>query len=860
MNKWLGGVSAAALCLGAFPAQAQTQSDTSTVEEVVVTGSNIATGGKLVTNATPVDVISEQTVKATSGEAISTLLKSQPIATGASLAPTNNEYTGGGSSVNLRGLGAAYTLVLLNGQRFGGEDIPDLDAVPAEAVQSIEILKNGASAIFGSDAIAGVVNIKLKERFDGVQAFASYGNTTDGDASYKRVGMLLGTYTDKLDVVGSLTFHERNGMAKADRELTASRDYRAYGGTDRRSTSVTTPNRLTVRGVNYTIDTSRFQPGQTGTSPTDYVLRTQATAVSTNEEGAFPPQKGFSGHWSAKYDLAGDRLVLFSNGYFSTRDQKFVALDSPIVSVVVPADNPYNPFGVSVAAVYKFGPNEFGPITEYFDTTNLRGTIGLKGKVGDFTYEGGYIRYQKTVKEHYVNDISLALAQAAANRTDATAFNPFGYYANSASQLAGLSPTSNYKLKNEVSTLYAKITGSLFSLPAGRVRFAAGAEYREIDYTATYDAGWRNTVYWWNGGGRTDEKRSRDNKTVFGEVYAPIISNTSSRGLSSLEATGAIRYENYSDFGGATVKQASVRAGFLEESLYVRASWAESFRAPSLAQLYAAQSRNTEPGGFFYDPVRGGNLPVDRIVGGNTALKPERGESYNVGVVYLPTFIDRLSVSLDYWKVQITDLIAAPDGQALLNGTSPSGAITRDPVTQYPTLDLRLSNGGDRTAQGVDLGVSYGLPQTPIGQFTLNLNATYTFEFKDKSGAIVVDRLDNYSAVFGPIPKWRWVGGALWSHGAVDAAAFVRYTGGYKDILPGVVSRRVGDYVTADLQAGYTFAEDAPGLLNGLRVYGGAENVLDAKLPFVASSTDGWDRFLADYRGRYLYFGMSKTF
>ncbi len=859
MKHMLCSASLAALSLAAFPALAQTAASTE-IEEVVVTGSNIATSVNVVTNATPIEVISEKVLKSTSGESVATLLRSQPVSTGASLAPTNNEYTGGGSSVNLRGLGSAYTLVLIDGRRFGGEDVPDLDAVPAEGIQSIEILKNGASATYGSDAIAGVVNIKLKQRFHGLRAFASYGNTTDGDAGYKRAGLLFGTFGDRFEITGSVAVEDRNGMTKDDRELTASRDYRAYGGPDRRSTSVTTPNRLTVGGVNYTIDTSRLAPGQTGRLLSDYVLRTQATAVSTNEEGTWPPQKGVSGHWVAKYELFGEKLALFTDGYFSTRKQTFVALDSPVVSVNVPATNPYNPFGVAVAAVYKFGPNEFGPITEYFDTENLRGTVGLKGKLNGFSYEAGYTRYEKTVKEHYVNDISLAAAQAAANRTDATAFNPFGYWANGPSQLAGLSPTSNYKIRNQLSTYYATLSGPLFTLPAGEVRFAIGGEHRETKFDAVYDAGWKNTVYWWNGGGRTDQHRTRKSDTGFGELFVPILDRPDAAFVSSLEAGGAIRYEKYSDFGDATVKQANVRAGFLQETLYVRASWAESFRAPSLAQLYAAQSRNTEPGGFFFDPVRNGNLPVDRIVGGNTALKPERGESYNVGVVYLPAQVARLSLSLDYWKVEITDLIAAPDGQALLNGTSPSGSITRDPITQYPTLDLRLSNGGDRTAQGVDFGVSYGLPDNPFGQFTVTLNATYTFEFEDKAGAIVVDRLDNYSATFGPIPKWRGVGGLMWAKDGWDGAAFVRYTGSYKDILPGVVSRRVGDYVTTDLQLGYTF-EDRPGeMISGLRLYGGAENVFDTTLPFVAASTDGWDRFLADYRGRYLYFGVSKTF
>ena len=860
MKRLLCGASVAALCLAAYPAMAQTTDDT-TVEEIVVTGSNIATrNAKLVTNATPIDVITEETFKNTAGESVANLIKAQPISMGAALAPTNNEYTGGGSSVNLRGLGSAYTLVLINGRRFGGEDTPDLDAVPAEGIQSVEILKNGASAVFGSDAIAGVVNIKLKEHFDGLQVFGSYGNTTDSDASYRRVGALFGTSTDNFDFVGSLAYEKRNGMTKDDRTLTASRDYRAYGGPDRRSTSVTTPGRLTVGGVNYVIDTTRFSPGQTGAVPGDYVLRTQASAVSTNEEGTYPPQEGFSGHWLAKFHLLDERVILFTDGYFSTREQQFIALDSPVVSVVVPASNPYNPFGTTVSAVYKFGPNEFGPITEDFDTTNVRATIGLMGKIDGFSYEAGFTRYQKTVDEHYTNDISLARAQAAANRTDATAFNPFGYYANGAAQLAGLSPTSNYTLENKLSTLYGRITGPVFTLPAGDIQFAIGAEHRKVEYTANFDAGWENTVYWWNGGGRKDADQSRDVDTVYGELHVPIISNPEAMLFSSLEASGAVRRENYSDFGDATVKQASMRAGFLQDTLYFRASWAESFRAPALAQLYQPQSRNTEPGGFFYDPVRGGNLPVDRIVGGNTDLKPELGESYNIGLVYLPSFIDRLSLTLDYWKVEITDLIAAPDGQALLNGTSPSGSITRDPITQYPTLDLRLSNGGNRTAQGVDFGLAYVLPETAIGRVGFNFNATYTFEFEDVAGAIKVDRLDSYSSTFGPIPKWRWALGSTWANGNWDAAAFLHFTGSYKDVLPGVVSRRVDNYVTGDVQVGYDFPQEASSMLEGLRIYGGVENLWDTELPFVAASTDGWDRFLADYRGRYVYVGASKTF
>ncbi|MET0339301.1 MAG: TonB-dependent receptor, partial [Caulobacter sp.] len=832
-----------------------------TVEEVIVTGTNIATSNtRLITNPTPVDVLSEQTFRLTSGESVSNLLKAQPISVGAALAPTNNEYTGGGSSINLRGLGQAYTLVLVNGRRFGGEDIPDTDAVPAEGVASIEVLKNGASAIFGSDAIAGVVNVKLKDSFDGVEVFASYGNTTDGDASYKRGGAVLGKIGDNYGIVVSGAYEQRNGMTKWDRELTASRDYRARGGLDRRSTSVTTPNRVVVNGQTLMLNLQSLAPGSTATAA-NYVPRSQNQAVSTNEDGAFPPSEGFSSHWAAHYDLLDERLVLFTDGYFATRDQKFVALDSPIVSVTAPASNIYNPFGAPASVTYKFGPNEFGPITENFDTTNVRGTVGLRGLVAGLSYEAGFTRYQKTVKEEYLNDISLAAAQAAVSRPGASAFNPFGYYANRPEQLAGLSPTATYKQVNRLDTWHAKVSGDLFSLPAGKLQFAAGGEIRDVKYNFDSDAVWDTTTYWWLSGPRRDNVQSRDVKTVFAEMRAPLYDNPQSKFVSSAEVGGAIRYEDYSDFGDATVKQANGRIGFLEESLYLRASWAESFRAPSLSQLYQPQTRNTEPGGFYFDPVRNGNLPVDRIVGGNTGLQPERGESYNLGVVFVPKAVPRFSANLDLWRVEITDLIAVPDGQAILNGTSPSGTITRDPATQYPTLDLRLSNGGDRIAEGVDLGLYYGFAPTDLGQINLSFNATLTTKFEDSAGLIKVKRLDNYSAAFGPIPELRWVLGATWMKDGWEAGAYVRYTSGYKDILPGVVDRRVEAYTTGDLQVAYTFegADDGYGRwLKNVRVHAGAENVWDEALPFVASSTDGWDRFLADFRGRYLYLGFSK--
>ena len=844
-----------------LPAQVLAAEEDIDIDEIVVVGSSIRkSAAALDMGSQPIELVTDRQFKITSAKSIADYLRRLPLNTGESDSPTTDEYGGGNSSINLRGVGDQYTLVTVNGRRFGGEDTPDIGAIPTEAIESVQILKGGASAIYGSDAVAGVVNIKLKEQFKGIEVNTSYGNTTRTDAASFRTTAVFGLTEDKFSFTGSVAYQERGGIQKQDRELTASRDYRAFGGRDRRSSFVGNPHQIfTFGGDQLSLDLSQFQVGETGATAADYVdFDRETQAVSTNELGTYPESNRISAHWNTTYELVEDKLTFFSYGYGDRRHQEFLA-NQPIVDVIVPVDNPYNPFGQPVQAVYFFGPNESAPMTETFDTTNVQVTTGFNGTIEGINYEIAYSHYQKDISEKYENDIDVNAAQAAAERTDSTAFNPFGYWANSAVQLDGLSPTSRYNSQNKVRTIDAKINGDLFEWSAGTVKFAAGYEHRDVSFDFEPDESWQNAEYWWLGGPVSPTSGSRKVDAFFGELNVPLYENTDEGALvTSAEITGAVRNEKYSDYGSSTVSQFSGRVSFLDDTVALRASYAESFKAPSVNALNRPTRTSVEAGGFYFDPVRDGFLPVTRITGGNTGLDAEKGETINVGVVYRPDSDSNLLFKIDYWNLNISNIIVSPDGQSLLDGTATSGAITRDPITQMPTLDLRLDNGGTRKAAGFDIGAYYQIPTDEWGTFSFDLNATYLTKFEDSGDDVVVKYLDTWSSQVGPIPKLRAVLATQWNYGNWDFANIVHYSGGYEDELVGVVTRRVKAYVTADLQASYYFDEDSA--LGGLQLYGGLENIFNADLPFVAESSDGWDRAIADYRGRFFYIGARKKF
>jgi iron complex outermembrane receptor protein len=835
------------------------------LEEVVVTGSNIRSSAEADKSALPVQVLTDTKFKMTAGESIGDLLRSQPVVAGFNTTPANDEYAGGNTTVNLRGIGDQYTLVLVNGRRFGGEDVPDIGAIPTEAIDSVEILKNGASAVFGSDAVAGVVNVKLKDDFEGLSLVSSYGNTTNHDASFRRVSALGGKSYGQLRLVGSLSWQDRNGVFKEDRDISASRDFRPYGGIDRRSTFALIPNQIFLQdGSALSIDVGHFGPGQTGATAVDYVTPVEGQKWSGNEIGMFPPYRRLSGHWLAEYDLFDDgRARLFAEGYFDRRNQRFTYVAAQTY-VVVPAANPYNPFGEDVEAYYQFGPDEMPLLYSDYETRNFQNSLGVRGDLGDYRYEVAYTRYRKNVDSLNYNDVSYAAAQAAVERTDATALNVFGYWANSPAQLAGLTVVSGLHTGNDIETLEGRLSGPLFSIPTGAVEFAAGAAHREVDFSYVPDETWRTVETYWSGLNTEVTGGDREVDSAYAEVRVPLL-RSSSGTVNGLEVGAATRYEKYSDFGSATVGQFSARLAMLEEALILRSSFAEAFKAPSVSHLTAPATSSTLQG--LVDPCVGGVspcvsgvAPVVVIDGGNPDLEPESAETWDIGIVYSPAG-SGLSLKADYWKLDLTDLIDIPDVQSVLFGTSPNGSMTRDPGTGTATVDARLDNGGNRSMRGLDIGAAYAWQTETAGRIAVELNATRLLEFKTIFGAFETDHLEDGG--FGVVPKWRSVLGTYWDKAGWEAAFFLHFSEGVPDSFGDLPPRRTEDYWTGDIQVAYRFGEDfnaLGGTLRNTRVHLGVENFWDTDIPFMLSFSDGFDRSIVDYRGRYVYFGIEKGF
>jgi iron complex outermembrane receptor protein len=858
----------------------QKKPDTVELEKFSVTGSHI----RMSTTATdkgalPMELITAAQFQFTAGEKITDFVRSSPVISGVNLTFANTERNNSGTaqggvnshgfqeSFNMRGFGSAYTLTLVNGRRFGGEGmLPDVSIIPSEAVASVEILKSGASAIYGTDAVAGVVNLKLKDRYEGVEIMGSYGNTTNRDAGVQRYAILFGATQDKFRIIGSANWHDHNGIMKWDRALTSSRDFRPYGGGDLRSSNLAFPQRIymgtTINAGGLVIDGARFQPGYTSMNPADFVPVTlDSQKVSTNEPATLPPFKSFGAHWLAEYDLLGKRMTLFASGFYEKRKIRFQYNITGFNQVTAAANNPFNPFGQLVTVRYIFGPNEVQDLVPRLIITKdaISNAFGLKGDLGDWNYEVAYTRYTQSLLEEDQYQADQAKLQAA---VDAGKFNLFGFWSNSFELSKTLLMDRRIRTTYQsLDTLSAHVNGKVLELPAGDLRFAVGAERREALYNENYDEGWRTrrSVWYVEGPALGFSERRRTVEGYFGELNAPLWRSADGTGLvTSADFSAASRYETLGNGSSITVPQGSIRVALLDDSLILRASYGESFRSPGLVSLTTPVTTTNSTVNTFFDPVRGGNFPFTVIQGGNPNLKPEKGENYNLGIIYTPKKLSQLTLKADYWDIRVNDVIVTPNITALYNGLSPVGSITRD-ANLYPTFDVRVTNGGEVVANGFDLGASYIWNTEGLGRFTFDGTATFTTRFESIFGPTITEYLGNFHPGNGAMPKLRAVVGVNWQKSRWEAAFFLRYKSGMDEVVSGA-TRHIDSYMTSDIQLAYNFGEVAGrfrGLLRNTRVYIGIENWWDEELSFVNTGGDGWDRE-SDYRGRYVYAGFRK--
>jgi outer membrane receptor protein involved in Fe transport len=670
-----------------------------TIEEVIVTGSNIPTSEEVGPN--PVDTYRREDITRLGVRDATDLIQKLPAATGAAI---NENVVNGGDGrveINLRGLLAKETLVLQDGRRlapvgFAGDTV-DLNTIPLGLIDHIDILKDGASSIYGADAVAGVFNVWLIHKFRHTELYTSYGNTNLGsanDAGEKRGYLLAGTGNDKTDIVAYAEFYKRDAIFSRDADISNTADFTRFGGQDKRS--------FTFAGFMAQSDGFVYQPNLNGgaLTPTPHAFPNVANDPQYAPLSSLPRgQQAFNFADLTSALPAVDREYLYGSLDRKIYDQylelfsdfKYVRTfwdgtlaPSPFTPDVwtdvthpfgitpgalafsVPLQNPFNPFTVAdYASPGGFDPKfpqtqstaappgtqfttfvtyrglEGGPRTLKITTNNYELTGGLKGNLGEFgdyfktwNWETGFRYSEDSRVERDGGDVdTIALRQALLDTNPATAFNPFGLNQNSRAVIDKIFVTTTHRGRTSLLLEDFKLFGDVFNLPAGPISFAIGGEHR-AEHASDQPDPLISSGHTLGNMTFEPTNGSRDVWSTYLEVRLPVTSPVwNVPGLYSLELDYQERFDDFSDFGGTERPKFFVRWQPIDSALTIRATYSEAYHAPTLSDLFRGPEVQFAA---VSDPRTHTELEVTTNLSGNRNLQPETAYEWTYGAVVTP--------------------------------------------------------------------------------------------------------------------------------------------------------------------------------------------------------------------------------
>ena len=858
------------------PAYAQT---TTRIEKIEVTGSQIKRVDTEGPN--PVTVIRREDLQRSAGQNLQDILQNVTASLGSfsETANSGNTFAPGTANINLRNLGNQTTLVLLNGRRVANygfaqninENFVDLNAIPVSAIDRIEILKDGASAIYGSDAIAGVVNIILRRDFTGIEATVGYGSSDKGDADEQRASLTAGfgdVAKHRFNVMATLDYYKRDPLFGPDRDISRTADYRRFfGGIDFRSPSGNPGTYLTAGRGGFTTNTvfpaCSAEARNQGLDPLGTCAYNFMPDVMTLPE---TERKGVMGR--AIYEFSPSFSAFLEFGW--NENDSFSQLAPTPDSFTLPVGHNSNPYPFAVPIRYRF--TDVGPRVSNQVSETTRFVAGLRGNLWNrWDWEAAYLKGENDVVENRRNFISTPVRNAL---VAANVYSFINNSINSPTLVASLRASPQRVGHSEVESFDGKISGTLFELPGGPLGIALGAEHREESVKDVPDPLGAAGLIIGAGGTAADGSRKMDG--YFAEVAVPITRN--------IEAQLAVRHEKYSDYGSSTVPKAAI-AWRPWNNLLIRAGYNEGFRAPSLAELYLGQSvsfpsvvDSTRCAGYRAafgntDPRTAGAcaaLQYRSITGGNPSLTAEESEAESAGFVWDAT--PNLSLSMDYYRIKHTGRIAQPSLTFLVaNEDLFPGGVVRDPRTpndiaantrgpivgsgsdERPGIFRTYFNASSQSTRGVDLELRYRMSLGSAGRLTLVSSNTYVDYFRRSvaPGQAPVELAGNDG-----LPRYRGNQQALWSTGPWDISLIVNIIGHYNqplDVVPNV-DENVAAWVTGDLQVAYS------GFRN-LKLTAGVRNITDRDPPFYNNqSSSGVDTSLHNLIGRFIYGRVTYTF
>jgi iron complex outermembrane receptor protein len=867
---------AGALVLGRTIANAADSTNGTQTEEVVVTGTRLKLERS--EGAQEVKVYSREQIDQSGQASVSDFLNTVPDVS-VSLTEGAFQSRGGETSVRLHGLPVGTTLVLINGRRVQDSAITlgsafasnffDLNNIPLSAVERVEVLPEGSSAVYGSDAIAGVVNVILKKEFSGAEASARYSfarNLPQWDADFA-VGQRWGR--SAFTLLGS--FETRGTLTGFQRPVTSTQDLTAQGGLDTRERYCPTPNVYSVNGSNLPGLNAPYAAVPHGFTGTPSIGEFAGTAGTLNKCSLYAYNS---------YIPATRRQGIFAQGHFDITDsvQVFAELLGSHVledfnyypypafgipsfqTFKVPSSNPYNPFGTTVGIGGVFA---YAPISYQSASVFVRPLLGVRGGfASDWQWEltalDSLDRETYTQPNFVPNTPALQAAFNSGN--PATALNPFvdlPFDSPSFDRTVFNSYIQHYSASDVGVSAFAR--GTLFRLPTGGVRVVIGSSYDR--YRLYTDNGnYAKFVFGPQGVAATYH---RDSHAVFGETRIPILGNSgNNQEPEKLAATVAVRYDHFSDFGGTTNPQYGAEWRPLR-SLLLRGTYGTSFRAPPLYDLYSPVT--SQYPNFVSDPQHGNQtVPVTRLTGGNVHLQAETGTSHSFGLVYTSAAIPNLEASLTQWRIEESGNIQQLLPQILVNNPNLfPGSVIRDPNGVLLQVNDTLFNFGSIVVDGLSYQIEYKYP-TSFGVWTPVLSATDTYRYQvaltPNSPAVNAVSQAQDSGNWAP----RWKGSATlgWALGRVAIAGTGRYVGNYNDYD----SRRdIGSFWYFDLNVRYALpglSSRSTQIVRNAFVEVGGVNILN-QLPRASrydGGFSGYDPAQADIRGRFLYVRLRARF
>lgn len=848
-------------------AQATTNDTAASTDENVhklgkfeVTGSYLPAAANAV--AIPVISIDRNTIEnsGNTSDVLEILRKTAPQFNGNANLGSGNANVGsgstnGGSQIALRN---TATLVLVNGRRVayapvgasGGFQFVDVNLIPVAAIERIEVLADGASAIYGSDAVAGVVNVILRSDFNGFEVGGRYGWTTNQGHAAERSAYVVGGAGN-----GKTSFTMSAEWIKDDPIFAYERPYSAvtYG-------TPTFAGSVNIGSNYYYLNPSTGAPTVVpgGQSPAALVAAGVYTGPRTagqqfelfnlsqyvtqrvgNQRHAFTA--AFDHKFTDSFSLFGD--VLYSN----TRTHSQIN-GQPLNIGALPAGEFGNPFNVAATGRNRLVDN---PRQYLSDTTGIRGVVGLKGTITDNWSWEAAANYNRITQDYrnpgVINNANLitAVEEGAFNmfarNNDPAVYGPYNIVGTAMGGF--VSTLANYD---------AKVRGTVMELPAGKLDAAVGVELRKEKLTGEADPLSIPDAFGnigWNGATSLSPfVANRKVQSVFAEVRVPLLANAPAAHL--LEVSGAVRYEKYDDTSDPTVPKVTVRYLPFSDEFAIRGTYSKSFTAPTLYNMFGPAGIGfTSP--FTLDPFDGSD-PIDNLQTNyqstsNPNLDPAKSRNWTAGIVYSPKGVKGFSVSVDYWNIKQTGLISSYGGATILqsvedlgaaspyasrvriggfNGsaiTAPGQISTGVPDDIYVTDSL--VNLAKLELDGFDVMAKYRWDTGTWGTFDFqsNVGVYNHYEFFFLPGDPGYDTVGKSTITNGTIPRWQTYTSADYRYGNWGGFLGVRYLPSVTDDVDGT---HVGSFYTLDASVSFGF-DRGWRFLDGARITVGVNNVFN---------------------------------